>query len=189
VDSGSPDVPGTGGMIVDSGNDRVTPGTGGSGTGGAPATDRCPAARWTLAVNNLCDTALCTDIPANKKVPAGAIDGDPATRYTTGRFQGSNGPETVTITFPGNVTISGFHLLNTSPGDAPAQYKAEFAVGAGTVFSAFQAPVAGAGSDDLMVTFPQPTTLRALRVTQTGTKSANWWSIHEFTVQDCVNAN
>src|ERR1700733_15826585 len=56
---------------------------------------------WTFVPNFLCDTPECVSLPANQKDPAGAIDGNLATRWTSGRSQGSGGmAETGTVTFP-----------------------------------------------------------------------------------------
>jgi hypothetical protein len=57
----------------------------------------------------------------------------------------------------------------------------------GQTFFEFWPPSSGPGSADLTISFPR-TTMRALKVTQTGAQPpgvASWWSIHELTVSDC----
>jgi len=152
--------------------------------GGAPAVNGCDRANWTFTASALCDTAACAGIPATQRDPAGAIDGDLSTRYTSGRYQGSAGPETVTLMFGHTVTLAGINLFTSALGDGPASYEAEYAT-TGTNFVAFSPPVAGAGSDNLSISFPARA-MTAIRVTQTGSK-AWWWSIHELTLLGCAN--
>jgi hypothetical protein len=162
-------------------------GTGGaSGTGGTPAIDGCNRSTWTIKPSTLCDTAACTNISAGSKDPSFAIDGDLGTRYTSGRPQGSAGAETVVLTFPHSVTLTGIHLVTTSAGDGPANYKVEFAT-TGTNFIDFAPAAAAAGADDLTVKFPAATAMKAFRITQTGSKAVSWWSIHELTLTGCTN--
>lgn len=172
--AGSGGMTGTGGSGGKSGSGGTT-GTGGMmgsggvmGSGGAPAVDGCAHANWTFTVSTLCDTADCANMAANLKDPPYAIDGNLNTRYTTGRAQGSAGQENVVLTFPHTVTLTGIHL-QTNNGDGPANYRVEYAT-SGTTFVAFNPAVAGAGSDDLTITFPA-TTMKAFRVTQTGNKT------------------
>jgi hypothetical protein len=71
----------------------------------------------------------------------------------------------------------------TSAGmDGPAAYAAQYSVD-GVTFQAFNPAVAGAGSNDVNVTFAA-TVMKALRIDQTGVKD-KWWSIHELTVKGC----
>src|SRR5258708_2492531 len=130
---------GNGGSIGSGGN----AGSAGPGdAGGAPAANGCDRADWTFTVSAPCDTAACTGIPATQKDPAGAIDGDASTRYTSGRFQGSAGPESVTLVFGHTVTLAGLNLFTSALGDGPAAYELEYA-STGTNFVAFNLPVAG----------------------------------------------
>lgn len=170
-----------GGSIGSGGNAGSTaPGD----AGGAPAVGGCDRADWTFTPSALCDTAACTGIPATQRDPAGAIDGDRSTRYTSGRYQGSAGPESVTLTFGHTVTLAGLNLFTSALGDGPASYEVEYAT-TGTNFVAFNPPVAGTGSDDLSISFPARA-MNAVRVTQTGSKPW-WWSIHELTLLGCAN--
>jgi F5/8 type C domain-containing protein len=146
-------------------------------------TDPCDHRAWTFTPSVVCTTA-CTAMADGQKLPANAIDGDTTTRYTTGITQGSKGPEVVILSFPQNVTLTGLNLF-TKSGDGPIAYLVESSLD-GANFSYFMPSAAGPGSDNLTVTFPAATKLRALRITQTGVKKTNWWSIHELTVKGCV---
>jgi hypothetical protein len=146
-------------------------------------TDPCDHRTWTFTPSVICTTA-CGTMPDTAKLPANAIDGDTTTRYTTGITQGSRGPEVVILTFPQNVSLTGLNLLSKN-GDGPISYLVESSLD-GANFSYFTPSAAGAGSDNLTVTFPAPTTLRAVRITQTGVKKTNWWSIWELTVKGCA---
>ena len=76
--------------------------------------------------------------------------------------------------------IAGLNLF-TKGGDGPISYLVESSLD-GANFAYFMPGAMGPGSDNLTVTFPAPTKLLALRITQTGVKPTNWWSIHELNV-------
>lgn len=145
--------------------------------------DPCVRRNWTFIPKFLCDTDLCQDVPPSAKNPFNAIDGMPDTRYTTGRSQGSDGPETVVLQLPRAASLTGLTLLTTN-GDGPATYLVEYSLD-GTTFEGFQPPVFGAGNETTAIAFPA-TTMLAVRVTQTGIKTTNWWSINELNVVGCV---
>ena len=145
--------------------------------------DPCVRRNWTFIPKFLCDTPACQDVHATAKNPFGAIDGMPDTRYTSGRMQGSDGPENVVLQLPRLASLAGLTLLTTS-GDGPATYLVEYSVD-GTTFQGFQPPVFGAGSETTAISFPA-TTMLAFRVTQTGVKTTNWWSINELNVVGCA---
>jgi hypothetical protein len=171
--SSAPDAP------VDSGSPPAVAQT-------APAVggvDPCVRRNWTFIPKFICDTPACQDVPASAKNPFGAIDGMPDTRYTTGRMQGSEGPENVVLELPRPASLTGLTLLTTS-GDGPATYLAEYSLD-GTTFQGFQPPAFGAGSETTAISFPA-TTVLAVRVTQTGVKTTNWWSINELNVVGCA---
>ncbi len=151
----------------------------------APPLDPCDHRTWTFTPSVVCTTA-CAAMPDATKLPANAIDGNTATRYTTGISQGSKGPEVVILTFPKAVTLKGINLVSKG-GDGPLAYVVESSLD-GANFSYFNPGAMGAGSDNLTVNFPAPTKLVALRITQTGMKPTNWWSIHELTVLGCAAA-
>lgn len=183
-DAGSGGGTGSGGA---SGSGGATGSGGGSGSGGSGGStvNGCDRANWTFAVNVYCDTTNCTNIPASQKEPRYAVDGDAVSRYTSGRPQGSAGAETATLTFPRSVSLTGIKLFTSAPGDGPAAYRLDYAT-SGTNFAAFSPAIAGTGSDNLTINFPA-TTMQAIRVTQTGSKAAPWWSIHELTLLGCTN--
>jgi hypothetical protein len=145
--------------------------------------DPCVRRNWTFIPKFLCDTPACQDVPASAKNPFGAIDGMPDTRYTTGRMQGSEGPENVVLQLPRLTSLTGLTLLTTS-GDGPATYLAEYSLD-GTTFQGFQPPVFGAGSETTAISFPA-TTMLAVRISQTGVKTTNWWSINELNIVGCA---
>jgi hypothetical protein len=149
----------------------------------AGGVDPCARRNWTFIPRFTCDTPACADVPASAKNPFNAIDGMPDTRYTSGRAQGSAGPETVVLQLPRPAALTGLTLLTTS-GDGPTTYLAEYSSD-GTTFRGFTPAVFGAGSETTSITFPA-TTMRAARVTQTGLKPTNWWSINELNVVGCV---
>jgi F5/8 type C domain len=156
----------------------------GTTTPDAPViTDPCDHRTWTFTPSVVC-TTVCVAMADGQKLPANAIDGDTTTRYTTGITQGSKGPEVAILSFTQNVTLTGLNLF-TKGGDGPVAYLVESSLD-GANFSFFMPSAAGPGSDNLTVTFPAATKLRALRITQTGVKKTNWWSIHELTVKGCV---
>jgi hypothetical protein len=156
----------------------------GTTTADAPViTDPCDHRTWTFTPSVVC-TTVCVAMADGPKLPANAIDGDTTTRYTTGITQGSKGPEVAILSFPQTVTLTGLNLF-TKSGDGPITYLVESSLD-GANFSFFTPSAAGPGSDNLTVTFPAATKLRALRITQTGVKKTNWWSIHELTVLGCA---
>jgi hypothetical protein len=150
-----------------------------------PITDPCDHRAWTFTPSVVC-TTTCAAMPDSMKLPANAIDGNTATRYTTGITQGSKGPEVAILTFPKPVTLTGINLVSKN-GDGPISYLVEWSTD-GANFSFFNPSAAGAGSDNLTVTFPAATKALALRITQTGVKKTNWWSVHELTVAGCAAA-
>jgi hypothetical protein len=91
------------------------------------------------------------------------------------------------------VTISGLTLDTTgSAGDYPRAYTVEYSLD-GTNFESVLSEdggvLSGVGEVVTVITFPEPVTLLAVRITQTGMTEApatSWWSIHELTLSDCV---
>lgn len=172
--------------------------TGAAGTAPPPPTCDTPAgactrACWTLTPSLKCDTAQCGGITASLKEARYAIDGNQATRYTTGRKQGG-GPtdggvsdagappaEYVVLSFSRPVSITGFQMTSAGT-DGPAAYAAQYSVD-GATFQPFDPAESGVGSNDVNATFAA-TVVKALRIDQTGVKD-KWWSIHELTVKGC----
>jgi hypothetical protein len=150
-----------------------------------PITDPCDHRTWTFVPSVVCTTTCAAMLDA-VKLPANAIDGDVTTRYTTGITQGGKGPEVAILTFRKPVTLTGINLLSKN-GDGPFGYLVESSLD-GANFSYFNPGAQGVGSDNLTVMFPAATKLLAVRITQTGVKMTNWWSIHELTVKGCAPA-
>lgn len=149
------------------------------------ATTACSRTTWTATATVLCATQAvpCRGWPTNPQMPAQAIDGDMETRYTTGRYQ--TGLEELVVTFPATVSISGIELISVGHagfGEGPAAYSLELSTD-GVAFESFTPPLTGLGSTELLIPFP-PTTLKAIKVRQTGRKE-RWWSILELAVKDC----
>jgi hypothetical protein len=150
-------------------------GNGGGGTGGtAPVVvDPCVRTNWTPSAS-----------PTN--VPGNAVDAGAGTRWTSAADQAGN--EYFQIVFPSLATIDGITVSTTSADDFPAAYQVQFTMD-GTTFSnpvdGDAGSLGGVGSANLVITLPDPTTVRGFRILQTGT-STYWWSIHNITVQGCL---
>jgi hypothetical protein len=179
---GSGGMGGTGGMVMDAGMEAAA-----GGSGGGSQVNGCDRSLWMISANTLCTTQqYCPGMPASQTEPRYALDGMLGTRYTSGQRQGSTASdETVTVVFPRNVSINALRLQSMG-GDGIAAYRIEYSTD-GTTFRGFMPPVTGTGSDDVTIQFPA-TTMRAVRIIQTGEKSAGWWSIHELTALGCSNA-
>ncbi|HWX22600.1 MAG TPA: carbohydrate-binding protein [Candidatus Binatia bacterium] len=110
--------------------------------------------------------------------PAYAIDGNISTRWSTGAPQ-MNGQWF-------QVDMNGTNIcyeLSLDAGSSSSDYPRGYQVNVSKDGSNWGTPVAtGAGTSALtLITFP-PQTARYIRVTQTGSVSGLWWSIHEFNV-------
>ena len=148
-----------------------------------PPINGCDRSAWTFTPSVVCTTA-CAGMTAAQKLPANAIDGDMSTRYTTGIDQGTKGPESVVLSFAAPVSITGITLYAKATTDFPVMYRVESSTD-GLTFVGFTPPVEGPGLTTLNLPFPARTTLRAVRVTQTGT-GTHWWSINEMNVVGCT---
>jgi len=173
-------------------------GEAGLGTAGGSA-DACSSRTWTASASVSCaPDGGCPGWPTQPQTAAQAIDGDPSTRYTTGRAQTGN--EEFVVSFPATVTLNGISLssvdFGTGENDGPALYAVEYSTDS-VLFMPFEPPIMGSGlealptpytggwfgSNELSIPFPA-TSMRAIRVKQTGTKGW-WWSIREFGVAGC----
>jgi hypothetical protein len=146
--------------------------------------DPCARANW---------TALA--VPATNANPgSNAIDGMANTRFTTGQTQGAPAAdEFFRLNFPSLVTIDGVTLTTSSGNDYPRAYYVEYSTDGTTfmpVLDGDGGTLNGAGAPDTptVIVFPDPLTLEAVRIVQTGSSApmTSWWSIHELTVQGCV---
>lgn len=153
-------------------------GNGGGGTGGTGGTapvvvDPCVRTNWTASASPL-------------GVPGNAIDAAAGTRWTSGADQ--DGDEYFQVLFPSLTTIDGITVTTTSNNDFPVGYQVKFSMDGTT----WEDPVdgdagtlGGAGTPNIVITLPDPTTVRGFRILQTAT-STYWWSIHNITVQGCL---
>lgn len=181
---------GTGGSSGGTGGSSGgTGGTGGSsgGTGGTSnAGNPCSNTTWVFTPNSICQAPNPScGFDATQRLPQYAIDGNPATRYTSGKQQ--DGTEEFTLVFTSSVTISGITLTTATAGDAPAMYDAQYSTD-GTTYMEFTPAVTGAGAATTAITFPA-TTMKAIKIKQTGTTTMAWWSINEITLTGCMKAN
>lgn len=106
-----------------------------------------------------------------------AIDGKPGTRWTTLELQSEGEWLAIDMQKPQTFNML---ILDTSadPSDGPAGYVVEVA----TTEDDWKEVASGSdGGALLVVTFPQQTA-RYIRITQTGTKPGNYWSVHELYV-------
>jgi hypothetical protein len=193
--SGTAGTKGAGGSSASAGSGGGA-GVTGSGTGGmAGATGAagqtgggCNRANWTFIPNNICvnpPNPSC-GFQATAREPKNAIDGDPTTRYTSGKTQ--SGDENFVLSFGSRVRITGINVVTTDMTDYARAYRLEYAAADETTFVAFNPIVAGTGAVNLAITFPA-TTMMALKFFQTGmvaAPSTSWWGIHEITVTGCV---
>jgi hypothetical protein len=115
-----------------------------------------------------------------------AIDGDPSTRWTSGRNQ--DGTDWFTVDFGGFVTMSNLTLTQAlyDQNDFPGNVSL-YASNDGVNFATTAFGTAAGANSQTVVIFPKQT-LRAIKIKQTGTSNkANWWSINEFD-SDCAVA-
>jgi len=110
--------------------------------------------------------------------PTKAIDGNINTRWATGASQTSG--QWFQLDMNGTNT---FYELTLDAGSSSSDYPRGYQVNVSNDGSTWGNPVAtGAGTAALtVITFP-PQQARYIRVTQTGSASGLWWSIHEFNV-------
>jgi hypothetical protein len=108
-----------------------------------------------------------------------ALDGDPATRWTSGRPQ--EGGEWFQVDLPGLADVDEIRLdTNASPQDHPRSL--EVLVSAdGARFAAV--PVAATPAAEMTIRLDPPARCRAVRLVQTAHAPANFWSIHEVSLR------
>ncbi|HTM45412.1 MAG TPA: discoidin domain-containing protein [Polyangiaceae bacterium] len=156
---------------------------------GAPIPEKIA---WTALTSDLPSLAIpgCPGDP--DEPPEQAIDGMPATRWTTGSAQ--SGDEWFEVDFGAEATLNHVNLdavgiggdtCGSSPNDFPRHYQISLSDTSGD----YQAPVLAEGDGvpgNNLILLPQPATGRYLRIWQTGSTvadvNANWWSIHEISV-------
>jgi hypothetical protein len=110
---------------------------------------------------------------------ANAHDGDLTTRWSTGRDQA--GDEWLQIDFGVEVQITRLTLvLETSGDDYPRMYETRISNTAMNTAAAPRVTGAGMADTDTIMNFPDGTRGRYVLISQTGSATALWWSIHEI---------
>lgn len=137
-----------------------------------------PSDHWTLT-DNLHDSPELAAAFGNQ-----ALDGDPNTRWTTGRFMQPG--DRLTLDMGAVQTVSKIVLDSTaSPNDYPRGYTLEASTDGQTWHEAARATGAEAAAANqqgvLTITFPAAAT-RYLRITNQGASPNAFWSIHELSV-------
>lgn len=117
-------------------------------------------------------------------VAANALDGSEGTRWSSGVAQAPG--QTFTVDLGSARTVNTVELdAGTNSGDYPRGYS----VTTSTNGTAWSSPVAsGSGTRSSVIASFPATTARYLRVTQTGSASASYWSIAEFRAFDSPRA-
>jgi hypothetical protein len=167
-------------------------GNGGGGTGGVPAVNPCTQQRVATAIPAHPNTG---DANADGAVAANAIDGNAASRWSSGVTQSAADAtdEYFQIKFVSTVSLDGLVLNSVaSPNDYPRAYTVEYSTD-GTNFDPILADdggvLGGVGAATTTIVFPQTLNLLAVRVNQVGSvvpPATSWWSIHEVTLTGCL---
>lgn len=114
---------------------------------------------------------------SNPKELANALDGNPATRWTSGASQ--VGGEWLVVELPVETELAGL-LLDSAA--SPSDYPRGYTVATSSNGTDWNQPLL-TGKADAAVTellFPSTVKTKFLKVTQTGEKKGNFWSIHEL---------
>ncbi|MGL5017187.1 MAG: discoidin domain-containing protein [Luteolibacter sp.] len=114
-----------------------------------------------------------------------AIDGIASSRWSTGAIQNNTGNQWFKVDLGANKAFDRIALdTEASPGDNPRAYE----VHVSTDNQAWTKVASGMDSGLLTYVSFRSQNARWVRVTQTGTTTWNWWSIHEFNVYAPNNA-
>lgn len=110
------------------------------------------------------------------------MDGDVATRWTTGKEQ--VGGEWLQIDFGATVSLTQLTLvLGSSANDYPRKYATRFSNSSQNTAAAVLLSGTGAPSSDTVMNFSKVSSGRYLLITQGGTAPALWWSVAEIQAQ------
>jgi hypothetical protein len=124
-------------------------------------------------------TASSSDGPAP---PAQAVDGNVATRWTTGKEQ--VGGEWLQIDFGATVSLTQLTLvLGSSANDYPRKYATRFSNSSQDTAAPVLLSGMGAANSDTVMNFSKVTSGRYLHISQSGTAPALWWSVAEIQAQ------
>ncbi|MFC3801977.1 glycosyl hydrolase [Cohnella sp. GCM10012308] len=116
-----------------------------------------------------------TASPAGIEATSNMFDNNPATRWTTGQAQASGQYFVVDMT--GSRTFSRIVLDANGSSDYARGYQV-FVSSNGTSWGS--AIASGTGTGPVITIDFAPVTARYIKVVQTGTAPANYWSVHEF---------
>jgi beta-glucosidase len=167
---------GVGGAVAAGGNSGSAGGSaaGASGTGNGmcSAHPLTAMSAWTATASS----------SGGADVPAQAIDGDLATRWSSGKDQA--GDEWFQLDFSADVTITKVTLkLGSNATDYPRAYKTRLTDTANNLSAPALLMGNGQNGVDTVMTFSAPTTGRYLLITQGGMVTGLWWSIAEISVE------
>ncbi|HEX2879898.1 MAG TPA: discoidin domain-containing protein [Polyangiaceae bacterium] len=167
-------------------------GNGGGGAGGQAAINPCTQQRVATANPEHPNTG---DANADNAVAANAIDGNTASRWSSGITQSAVDAtdEWFQVRFASMVSLDGLVLNATaSANDYPRAYTVEYSTD-GTNFDPVPSEdggtLGGVGAATTTIVFPQTMNLLAVRINQVGSvvpPATSWWSIHEITLTACV---
>lgn len=138
--------------------------TGTTPTDPTPSTGQLPRAGWVASAN-----------PASGELPAAAIDGNAASRFSSGTAM-VNG-QTFTIDMGSAKT---FNSLTMDSAGSALDYARGYTVQVSSDGAGWTNVITGTGTSAVVTSRFTTQTARFLRVVQTGS-SSSWWSIAEFT--------
>jgi hypothetical protein len=147
--------------------------SGNGGAGGSSHVDGCDRANWTATASS---SSLVTNPPQLYNPPIQAIDGDAATRWSSGGVQSPGQWFGVDLGALASLTEVRLDTLQ-SPTDAPVGYSLEVS----TNGVDYRSVATGAGTPNTIILLTA-TVARSVRVVQTGSSATAWWSIHEFSL-------
>lgn len=130
-----------------------------------------PASQWTVTASQ--------DYP--QWPVSNLTDGDLNSRWTSGGKQ--TGKEWILIAFDAPCTVSSVTLdAGSAYYDAPAAYKVELSTD-GTAWTTVATGKGNVNNRAAIVATFAKTTARYVRILQTGTNTANWWTVMELTIE------
>ena len=167
------------------GSSAGTAGTAAGAAGSAPAGgcsaacllgSGCPGRACWIASAHPVPPSNYQNIPNNRLQPPYAIDGNEATRYTTGEF--ANGDEWFQVDLCRTTQIAGLTTFTDTPTDVAASYSIQVSLD-GTTWDTVLSSSSPAKERSALIF--APVLARFVRYNQTGT-SMGWWSLSELSV-------
>lgn len=161
----------------------ATGGTGGGSSAFPSFPANCPApsgTHSTMAAADSCWITVASDCAAtaqNMNPPENALDGDAATRFSTGILMNATAHYTYQVDLGTATMINGVMVNSSVATDYAPGLKVSVSAD-GTTFT----PVA-CGPGAVLTDFSfAPTSAKFVRLTQHGDANPHWWSIHELTI-------